>query len=423
VQGALCYESLDEDALQRHVEAVEDQEALRSRLAELGLVGFAGNGAVLPRKSGVDDRPMTRKDSPNLVTFQSPASMEVTVQLPHAGEVKGMGIRRGITVIVGGGFHGKSTLLQALQLGVYNKVPGDGREYVVCEPDAVKIRAEDGRSVKCTDISPFINNLPFGKETDRFSTGDASGSTSQAANIVEALEAGATTLLVDEDTCATNFMIRDERMKRLVAADKEPITPFVSKVRPLLEERGVSTVLVVGGSGDFFGVCDAVVMMDEYRALDVTEKAKDIAESAAMPPSLPFGKIGRRRLAKRGLAADGKVAARNLRCIQYGETEVELSCVEQLVETSQARAIGDVLQRLGDGDFLGGGRPLAGVLEAVEQEIRAQGRPVGEQGLDSLSRFREPCPFYVMPRRLEIAAAVNRLRTAEIVSAEDGPGT
>eukprot|EP00442_Polarella_glacialis_P045612 CAMPEP_0115082166 /NCGR_PEP_ID=MMETSP0227-20121206/19735_1 /TAXON_ID=89957 /ORGANISM="Polarella glacialis, Strain CCMP 1383" /LENGTH=629 /DNA_ID=CAMNT_0002470195 /DNA_START=306 /DNA_END=2192 /DNA_ORIENTATION=- len=408
VKGALFYSSLDGTSLRGHIETVEDQDALRNQLCELGLVAFVGNGAILPRKSGVDDRPMTKADSPNLVDFKSPAAFEVTIKLPHAGQVTGMAIKKGVTVIVGGGFHGKSTLLQALQLGIYNKVPGDGREFVVCEPRAVKIRAEDGRSVRCTDISPFINNLPFGKKTTQFSTGDASGSTSQAANIVEALEVGATSIFVDEDTCATNFMIRDEKMKALVAPDKEPITAFVLKVRALLEEHGVSTVLVVGGSGDFFAVADAVVMMDEYAAIDVTERAQEIAKSTPPPKSVSFGKVAKRRLLKSGLAAEGKVNARNLRVIQYGETEIELSCIEQLVETSQARAIGDALQLLGDGKLLGGseGRPLASVLEDLERQLHAGGRPVGEQGLDSLSRYKEPCPFYVMPRRLELAAAV-----------------
>jgi len=328
-----------------------------------------------------------------------------------------MGIRRGISVIVGGGFHGKSTLLQALQVGIYNKVPGDGRELVVCEPGAVKIRSEDGRSIKSVDISPFINNLPFGKTTTCFSTADASGSTSQAANIMESLEAGGTTLLIDEDTCATNFMIRDAKMRKLVATDKEPITAFVAKVRPLSDEHEVSTILVVGGTGDFFSVADTVIMMDEYRACDVTDKAKEIAESAASAasPAATFGHITHRCLQRRGLAADGKVVARSLRCIQYGETEVELSGIEQLVETSQARAIGDALQRLGDGDLLDSRKSLTDVVQQLEQMLQGDGKPVGEQGLDSLSRFREPCPFYVMPRGIEIAAAVNRLRTADII--------
>ncbi|CAJ1434388.1 unnamed protein product [Effrenium voratum] len=410
VEGSLFSKALDATALKQHIEAVEDQEHLRCQLAQLGLVAFVGNGAVLPRKSGVDDRPMTKKDSADLVKFESPSSMEVTVSLPHAGEITGMGIKKGVTVIVGGGFHGKSTLLQALQLGIYNKVPGDGREYVVCDPHAVKIRAEDGRSVKCTDISPFINNLPFGKATTEFTTGDASGSTSQAANIIEALEVGASTLLVDEDTCATNFMIRDEKMKALVSPEKEPITAFVTKVRPLFNDLDVSTILVVGGSGDFFAVADAVIMMDEYVVKDVTQRAREIGKKSGIADGSSFGKVSRRRLCKNGLAADGKVAARSLRCLQYGGTEVELSCIEQLVEISQARAIGDALQLLGGGFAVN--RPMAAVIRDLEKQIQAEGKPVGIQGLDTLSH-REPCPFYVMPRRFELAAAVNRLRTAE----------
>jgi len=413
IEGSLFYSALDAEALQEHAASAEDQDALRKQLQTLGLVAFVGNGAILPRKSGVDDRPMTTTDSKNLVKFKSPTSMEITIKLPHAGEITGMALRKGITVIVGGGFHGKSTLLQALQLGIYNKVLGDGREFVVCDPAAVKVRAEDGRSVKSTNISPFIDNLPFGKTTTSFTTADASGSTSQAANIIEALEIGAKVLFVDEDTCATNFMIRDEKMKALVAPDKEPITAFVQKVKPLYEELGVSTVLVVGGSGDFFRVADSVVMMDKYAALDVTSKAKELAAGSPITEPKPFGGIGRRQLSQHGLAADGKVVAKNLRSLLYGKTEVELSFAEQLVETSQARAIGDCLQRLAKGDLLGKGKSFSDVIQDLEKEITAEGQLVGTQGLDSLSR-RELCPFYVLPRRFEIAAAVSRLRTAEM---------
>ena len=153
------------------------------------------------------------------------------------------GFPQGITLIVGGGFHGKSTLLNALEAGVYNHKPNDGRELVITDPDVVKIRAEDGRSVSGVDISPFINNLPFGQETTQFSTENASGSTSQAANIMEALECEELLrMLVDEDTAATNFMIRDQRMQQLIAKDKEPITPFIDRVRQLYNEHNVSTI-------------------------------------------------------------------------------------------------------------------------------------------------------------------------------------
>uniref|UniRef100_A0A7S1F5U0 ATPase of the ABC class n=1 Tax=Noctiluca scintillans TaxID=2966 RepID=A0A7S1F5U0_NOCSC len=418
VKKSLFFKSLDQKALKEHILSVEDQESARSQLAGEGLVAFVANGSVLPRKSGVDDRPMTQSDDPNLVLFQSPSTLEVNLHVPNRGVLTGMGIRKGITMVVGGGFHGKSTLLQALQIGVYNKVDGDGREFVVCDPKAVKIRAEDGRSVCCTDISPFINNLPFGRDTRTFSSADASGSTSQAANIVESLELGATAFLIDEDTCATNFMIRDAPMQELVAPEKEPITPFIRKVRPLFEEEGVSTVMVIGGSGDFFPVADTVICMERYQASDVTEAAKQIASryQRVSPDPVSFdAPTGARIPLREGLAAGGKVAAKSCRCITYGDTEVELTFVEQLVETSQARAVGDALQLLASSaKFVDETRPLSEVVSLLEGVLQGESKEVGVQGLDELSRSC-PCPFYAMPRRFELGAALNRLRTAKIL--------
>ncbi|CDJ60826.1 hypothetical protein, conserved [Eimeria maxima] len=324
VRHVMCYSSLNPAAVQQHVECVEDQDALRSQLRERNLTSFVANGSCLPRRSGVDDAPMTKEQEPNLVLFKSPEDLECEFILPNAGAastgelalaltvVRGMGIPRGITLIVGGGFHGKSTMLEALQVGVYNKIPGDGREFVITEPNAVKIRAEDGRVVTSVDISPFISNLPFGKSTSSFSSQDASGSTSQAANIMEALEFGATALLIDEDTCATNFMIRDARMQALVAKEKEPITPFLFRVKRLYTELGISTVMVIGGSGDFFEVADIVLQFDKYEAFNVTKRAKEIAckfsssstatvqlQTPLSHANVPFGSVRQRAVAAR----------------------------------------------------------------------------------------------------------------------------
>ena len=235
VRTSLCAESYPAEELLLHAEVNEDADALRSLLPEMGLVAFVADGAVLPRRSGIEQAPMLDRAVP----FESPASLRVHVDLPNAGSASGAGIPRGVTLIVGGGYHGKSTLLEALERGVYNHRPGDGRERVVSDPTAVKIRAKDGRSISGVDISPFIGPLPLGQGTRRFDSADASGSTSQAAAIVEAVEAGAGTLLVDEDTAATNFMIRDRRMQALVPRDLEPITPFVDRVR-LLHSRARS---------------------------------------------------------------------------------------------------------------------------------------------------------------------------------------
>ena len=267
---------LDRSQLIRHVQTVEDQLALRQQLSAHGLVAFVAEGSILPRHSGADDRPLD-----GAIPLEVPPALACELEAPHAGLLRGLGVRAGVTLIAGGGYHGKSTLLAALAQGVYDHIPGDGRERCVSVPGAVSIRAEDGRAVRGVDLRPFITALPLGRRTDRFDTDDASGSTSQAAAIVEALEVGATALLIDEDTAATNFMIRDARMRRLVPDGKEPITPYLDRVRQLWEEIGVSSILVVGGAGDYLDVADWVIHMDEYRPHDVTARARDIA--AALP--------------------------------------------------------------------------------------------------------------------------------------------
>jgi len=407
VDDAARFESLDAERLWRHVRCVEDQWALRDQLADADLVAFVADGSILPRRSGIDPRPMTGDD---VVPFASPPSLEVTLSAPHAGEVTGMGIPRGVTLVVGGGYHGKSTLLSALELGIYDHRPGDGRERVVSDPSGVKIRAEDGRRVEKVDISAFIGELPGGRDTARFSTEDASGSTSQAANLVEALEAGAELLFLDEDTTATNFMIRDHRMQQLIASDREPITPLVDRIRQLFEQRGVSVVLVVGGSGDYFDVADTVIAMHDYRPEDVTARAKAIAETptgrvaevtdgfSSPRARVPLGDSISARKGRR----DAKIAARDLRRIQFGEHDIDLSALSQLVDRSQTDAIGRAIlhaRRFMDG------RPLPEVLDAVMADVAREGLDaLDDRQLGALAQFR----------RQELAAALNRLRSLAI---------
>src|ERR687889_2064316 len=271
---------VDVERAKHHVEWVEDAYHLRGLLPGLGLVAFVADGAVLPRESGASDRPLRE----GAVPFGSPEEHRVEVELPNKGVVSGMGVAEGVTLVVGGGFHGKSTLLSALSWGVYDHVPGDGREYVVSRANTVKVRAEDGRSVAGVDISGMIGDLPGGRPTTSFSTPNASGSTSQAANIAEALEIGSSLLLVDEDTSATNFMIRDERMRELVS--KEPISPFIDLVRPLHRALGVSTVVVVGGVGDYLDVADRVILLEDYSPSDATPRSREVTRK--FPPRAPL---------------------------------------------------------------------------------------------------------------------------------------
>lgn len=407
-ERSMLYKNLSREGLARHVEVVEDQECLRGALGERGLVAFVGNGSVLPRESGVSERPLT---GPPVIPFQSPPGLQVEFSLPNRGKVAGMGIPRGVTLIVGGGYHGKSTLLRALERGVYNHIPGDGRELVVTAGDAVKIRSEDGRRVEKVDIAGFISNLPFGQDTRSFSTENASGSTSQAANIMEALESGASLLLLDEDTSATNFMIRDSRMQRLVAKENEPITPFIDRVRDLLDGLNASTIIVVGGSGDYLGVADLVIMMQNYRAIDVTAAARKIIETTPDRRNVEAaGKLD--RVAPRAPVPDGcgrsdriRVKARGVDQISFGRDDINLAYVDQLVDPSQARAVAEMVRYAFD-RYVDGKTSLSGAVDSVLQDI-------DREGLDAVSPFergQHPGDL-ARPRKQEVMAAFNRLRT------------
>ncbi|MFO7783524.1 MAG: ABC-ATPase domain-containing protein [Thermodesulfobacteriota bacterium] len=422
VQKGLLWRTYPEKPAWAFVECVENQESIRERLNELGLVAFVGDGSILPREAGNSQRPMPRDKA---VPFMSPKSLRVRMGLPNpvtrdAGaprEIKGMGVPKGVTLIVGGGFHGKSTLLKALERGIYPHVPGDGREYVVTSRDAVKIRAEEGRRVERVDISPFISSLPGGTDTRVFSTDNASGSTSQAANIVEALEMGADTLLLDEDTSATNFMVRDARMQALVNKEFEPITPFLDRIRELYEALGVSTILVMGGCGDYFEAADRVIMMKDFEPREVTADAKQVAETqptGRLPEAAPVvdWRFQRTPVPASFDASKGrkrvKIDAKALDTILYGADRIDVRNVDQIVDFSQTRAVGTAIH-LASSRFMDGKRPLREALEGLDQYL-------DENGLDLLDPFhrgdKHPGTF-ARPRRYEIAAAINRLRSVK----------
>ncbi len=413
VRRSLFHRSLPAEELETHVKIVEDQASLRSQLQANGLLAFVANGSLLPRKSGVDDRPLTAKPNDLVVPFQSPPDLEIELHRPNLGPLRGMGIRPGVTLIVGGGFHGKSTLLRALERGIYDHIPGDGREAVVTIESAVKVRAEDGRYIEKVDLSPFIDGLPLGKSTTSFSTDNASGSTSQAANILEALEMGAQLLLIDEDTSATNFIIRDSRMQSLVAKAREPITPFIDKVQQLAQEQQTSSILVMGGSGDYFDVADTVIMMDEYQPFNVTSKVRKIVEAQpsqrALEGGTGFGQIPRRVPLKESFdpspgRREVRIDSKKLDHILFGTISIDLSALEQLVNPSQTRAVGEAIHYYSV-YCMGKGLSLREGLQRLMEDLE-------KGGLDVLSRSK--VGNLAKPRLFEIAFAINRMRSLRV---------
>ena len=448
VKRALYYRSYDKKDLYNVVHLAEDQHFIREELIRRNLTAFVANGSVLPRESGVSDRPMR-----GAVAFTSPKSMEIEMDLPHKGSIRGMGIPRGITLIVGGGYHGKSTLLKALELGVYNHIEGDGREYVITDETAMKIRAEDGRAVSHVNISPFINHLPNGKDTVEFSTEDASGSTSQAANVVEAVDSGAKALLIDEDTSATNFMVRDTLMQSVIAKDKEPITPFLDRARDLYEKQGVSVILVAGSSGAFFYIADHILQMDTYRALDITEKVREICPHGESQGVLKESTFSERMTKSKANAPNllipespeeisdesesiasiawkqtdrtlrvGKIDKKHdqIRIKQFGKDSfsvgrdtVDLKYVEQIADAEQTTTLSYIMRYVIEQLEKKPGQEIGPLLEAICKEMRENGPGIpgrfGRKPGQGQSRGTIPGNLAAV-RPQEIYACVNRYR-------------
>ena len=407
VDNSLLYKNCDKQRVLQTAFLADDQQYIREQLPLLGLTAFVANGSVLPRESGISSRPMK-----GAVVFTAPKELQVTLELPHKGTITGMGVAKGITLIVGGGYHGKSTLLKALELGVYNHVAGDGREYVITDATAMKIRAEDGRSIKKTDISMFINDLPNGKETKGFYTEDASGSTSQAANVIEGMEAGAKLLLIDEDTSATNFMIRDELMQRVIHRDMEPITPFIERIGELYKVYGISTIIVAGSSGAYFHIADSIIQMDRYIPKHITVYAKQEAEAFPMlsGPEKQADKPVFQRCPGGNRAFQGservKMKTLGKEALQINKESIDLRYVEQLVDSEQVTALGYCV-RYAEKQLLNHKNTVQKVAEALEQKLQ-------QDGLASLCDSASNVACLAVPRKQEIHACLNRYRGLRI---------
>ena len=412
VQKAFLYKNLDAKKLEEAIFLAEDQAYIREQLKKEALAAFVADGAILPRESGISSRPM--KDS---IPFQSPDTLRVTMTLPHKGKITGMGIPEGITLIVGGGYHGKSTLLNALELGVYNHVPGDGREYVVTNDTALKLRSEDGRFIKDVDISLFINDLPNKKDTSCFSTEDASGSTSQAAGIIEGIEAGSKVFLLDEDTSATNFMVRDSFMQKVIAREKEPITPFLERVGNLYHKAGISTILVAGSSGAFFHIADTVIQMDSYYPLDITHMVKTLCSQYPLPEiSVPGFHLPKscRIMTKAASAAPRsprrdsdrpdrlKTKTHGKDGFSIGRQDVDLRYIEQIVDTEQTASL-SILLKYAVEHLIDGKRTLPEIVEYLIKEL-------DQKGMGFFSNNSYISCGYASPRAQEIYSCFNRYR-------------
>ncbi len=424
VKYSLFYKEYDQATrilLNQFVDIQKKRQEIKHYMQLNSLCVFINNGALLPRQSGIDDRPATAIEMQN---FQSPKTLQVDIPLSGNQIIQGMAIKEGITCITGGGYHGKSTLLQAILAGVYAHIPGDGREFIVTREDAVFIRAEEGRSIRNVDISPFIGQLPNGITTQQFSSDNASGSTSQAASIVETIESGSRFLLFDEDSCATNFLVRDELVKKVLSSTNEPIKPLYSMVRSMWKKHGISIIFVTGGLGVFLQKADTCLLMDNYQCKDITAKVRkelgEIAEEKEMQLDFSthrqlsvdnFNPSYTNHRLKKQIAKRIKNLRNAPRQLEYGMDLINLEALPQIAEAPQLLSIGYCLLMLRKAM-----QEKANETQTIEYWLQWLYKQIEQKGLSSLQ------PDYPgtlsLPRKYEVAAAINRIRTLRVLNNE-----
>ena len=412
------YSEASQNLLNKFLAVQKNRQAIKHYMKKNGLCVFISNGALLPRLSGIDDKPDLAE---KIEKFQSPKTLLVEIPLHENSTIKGMGIKQGITCITGGGYHGKSTLLQAILAGVYAHIPGDGREYIVTRDDAVFTRAEEGRSIRQVNISPFIRQLPNGKKTENFSTDNASGSTSQAASIVEAIELQSHLLLFDEDSCATNFLYRDELIKKILDKKNEPIKPLYTCIRSLWKQHKISMIFVVGGLGSFLQKADTCLLMDNYQCKDITGKARkslgEIIEedqdhlifSSNRPlSSQNFDPSYTNQRLKKTIPIRIKDLRNAPRQLEYGMDLINLEALPQIAEAPQMRSIGYCLLTIKQQMCDNSNKPqtIYDWLQWLTKKLDQEGLPCLQTTYPGLSS---------RPRLYEIAAAINRIRSLRII--------
>jgi len=433
----LRYKDLDEVSLLNLIRCVENQRAMRSVLPEMGLVAFVGNGSILPRQ-GNTDKPMKRGVTP----FEAPDSLEVSIEVPHGDPVSGLGIAEGeLTCISGANFQGKTTLLEALGQGIYDHIPGDGRELVVCVRELVFANKENRRIVRSTDISPFISKLPGVDDCSRFSTASASGSTSQAACIIDAIEAGAQGLLIDEDDSAVNLLVKDNRLRRLVPSDVEPIRPLIDTIKSLPREHRITPIMVVGALGEFTEIADTIVMMHDFKVEDAThrilefrqdptvELMQEVAERLPTEVKQVLGKAKEEaRLSQVRGKRFGQIRRRipqpvemsgRIKTKHSGRDEILISTDSKkvsidlrgdiqktLVEDSQVTALADAV--VYSTRYMDGSRDLSSVVDQVMQDVH-------KHGVDVISRSSLPGQRdYAEFTRYQLFYALSRFPLLEV---------
>jgi len=402
--------NLDLAEAEEFVNGMEDADRVRQSLSTLGLVSFVGEGSLLAREQDSD-----LPDYDRFIPFEVAEATCTEIEVPNAGKVTGLGISAGLTVVLGDAANGRKDFMSALAAGVFNHIPGDGREGVVTVSDAVQIAADRGRNVQEVNITPFLSESEYGNPAS-FSTPAADSFISQAASVIEALEVGARVLIVDENSSAPAFLTTDARIAGLLGST--PRTSLAQRARQIVDELGIS--LIVGGENlvaEYIPVADTVLKVEGFQVTDITEQAK--ALNLAVPPEAPAVNLAPMLARSRWImpssidaavgSKDQVIEAIDLNAIQYGRSVIELDSVSQIADESQTLTIG-LLLYYAKLRYMQEGYPLREMLDMIDRDLSSE-------GLGTI--VRDLRGDLARPRRYEVAAALNRLPTFRVSHATE----
>ena len=402
IGNSLLYCNIDIAAADEHVNNMEDADRLRQHLGASGSVCFVADGALVTRIDGQD-----APDYERLSPVEIDETLVEEVEVPHGGAIRGLAIPNGLTLILGESNSGRVDIMDAIAQGIYNHVPGDGREHVVTVADAVNIRSEVGRSIQQVDISPFASSLADGGNPAAYSAKSAGSFTSQAASTVEALEAGARVLLFDEHSSSSTFLSSDTRVSSLLGESSR--NTMAARARQMVDELGIS--MIVAGSSliaEFIPIADKVLKVENFCVSDITEQAKalDIVPSTPADGSVNLSSMLSRSRWAMPSSIDPSIGREDLVIetedadfLQFGRSIVDLDAIRQIADADQARAIGFVLY-YAKLRYMDEGYPLREILDLVDRDL-------SNEGLNTL--VRDVRGDLARPRRYEVAAALNRL--------------
>jgi predicted ABC-class ATPase len=403
VVNSLLYCNMDAEDVELFVQSMDNADRLRQHLNASGQVAFLAEGSLLDRAE-LSDLP----DYEHAVPLGLADGLGEPVDTPYAGTVNGLVVPSGLTVILGEADGGRIELMDALAQGIYNHVNGDGREHCVTVPDAVEIISEPGRSVQNVDLSAFYRE---DVSKQHFSSDWADSFDSQAASLMEALEAGSRVLLIDEQTSCPTFLGTDSRLDEVLGEPSH--ISLAARARQMVDELGIS--IVIAGSNlvaEYIPVADTVLQVSQSVVSDVTAVTKELDVSpAAVAPSIQLSSLLSRLRWIMPSSIDPSIGHEDVfvkvdedGLMQFGRIIMDAEDISQLVSLDQLRAIGLTFYYL-KLRYVDEGYSLREILDLVDRDI-------SNEGLNALAR--DFCGNLARPRRYEVAAMLNRLPTFRV---------